>query len=107
MSQNIQLKIHPKMLIGLKGIIVGGISIEDFSVVTKLNVNDSKIIFNRDVWPMFPIPVVKPNSYNASQAGFVPEKGMLLVFKSDTMHMVEKKVTDDMRISFSYNFISS
>ena len=69
--------------------------------------NDSKIIFNRDVWPMFPIPVVNPNSYNASQAGYPPEKGMLLVFKSDTMHMVEKKITDDIRISFSYNFISS
>jgi DNA-binding transcriptional MerR regulator len=46
MSQNIQLKIHPKMLIGLKGIIVGGISVEDFSVVTKLNVNDSKTILD-------------------------------------------------------------
>jgi len=46
MNQNIQLKIHPKMIIGLEGIIVGGISVEDFSVVTKLNVNDSKIILD-------------------------------------------------------------
>ncbi len=46
MNQNIQLKIHPKMIIGLKGIIVGGISVEDFSAVTKLNVNDSKTILD-------------------------------------------------------------
>ncbi len=46
MNQNIQLKIHPKMIIGLEGIIVGGISVEDFSVVTKLNVNDSKTILD-------------------------------------------------------------
>ena len=46
MNQNMQLKIHPKMIIGLQGIIVGGISIEDFSVVTKLNVIDSKTILD-------------------------------------------------------------
>ena len=46
MNQNMQLKIHPKMIIGLRGIIVGGISIEDFSVVTKLNVIDSKTILD-------------------------------------------------------------
>ena len=46
MNQNIQLKIHPKMIIGLEGIIVGGISVEDFSVVTKLNINDSKTILD-------------------------------------------------------------
>jgi hypothetical protein len=34
------------MIIGLEGIIVGGISVEDFSVVTKLNVNDSKTILD-------------------------------------------------------------
>ena len=46
MSQNIQLKTHPKMIVGLHGIIVGGISIKDFSAVTKLNVTDSEIILN-------------------------------------------------------------
>ena len=46
MSQNIQLKTHPKMIVGLHGIIVGGISIKDFSAVTKLNVNDSEISLN-------------------------------------------------------------
>jgi len=46
MNQNMQLKIHPKMIVGLQGIIVGGISIEDFSAVTKLNVVDSETILD-------------------------------------------------------------
>ena len=46
MNQNIQLKIHPKMIVGLPGILVGGISLEDFSAVTKLNIVDSKIILD-------------------------------------------------------------
>jgi hypothetical protein len=46
MNQNIQLKIHPKMIVGLPGILVGGISIEDFSAVTKLNIVDSKTILD-------------------------------------------------------------
>ncbi|MCH7967583.1 MAG: hypothetical protein IIB02_09275 [Thaumarchaeota archaeon] len=41
-----QLKIHPKIIVGLEGIISGGISVEDFSAVTKLNVIDSKIILD-------------------------------------------------------------
>jgi len=41
-----QLKIHPKMIIGLQGIIVDGISVEDFSEVTKLNIVDSKTILD-------------------------------------------------------------
>jgi hypothetical protein len=46
MNQNIQLKIHPKMIVGLLGILVGGISVEDFSAVTKLNIVDSKTILD-------------------------------------------------------------
>ena len=46
MNQNIQLKIHPKLIVGLQGIIVGGISVEDFSAVTKLNIIDSKTILD-------------------------------------------------------------
>ena len=46
MNQNMQLKIHPKMLVGLQGIISGGISIEDFSAVTKMNINESKLILD-------------------------------------------------------------
>ena len=44
MIQNIQMKIHPKMTIGLQGIIPGGISVQDFSAVTKMNSSDSKTI---------------------------------------------------------------
>jgi DNA-binding transcriptional MerR regulator len=46
MNQNMQLKIHPKMIIGLQGIISGGISVEDFSAVTKMNTDESKKILD-------------------------------------------------------------
>jgi hypothetical protein len=49
MNQNIQMKIHPKMSIGLQGIIPGGISVQDFSAVTKMNSIDSKIILEEFV----------------------------------------------------------
>ena len=44
MSQNIQLKFNSKMIEGLPGIIPEGISVKDFSAVTKLNANDSENI---------------------------------------------------------------
>ncbi|MDH3696946.1 MAG: hypothetical protein OEQ15_06495, partial [Nitrosopumilus sp.] len=43
------MKIHPKMIIGLQGIIPGGISVQDFSAVTKINSNDSEIILEEFV----------------------------------------------------------
>jgi hypothetical protein len=46
MKQTQQLKIHPKMIIGLKGIIEGGISVKDFSAVTKISDAESKIILD-------------------------------------------------------------
>lgn len=46
-DQTTQLKIHPKLITGLKGIIPGGISVEDFSVVTKINFNESENILNQ------------------------------------------------------------
>ena len=46
MNQKLQLKVHPKMTIGLQGIIPGGISVQDFSAVTKMNSSDSKIILD-------------------------------------------------------------
>lgn len=46
MTQNLQLKIHPKMIIGLQGIIPGGVSVQDFTAVTKINPNDSEIILD-------------------------------------------------------------
>jgi len=46
MSQNIQMKIHPKMVIGLQGIIPGGVSVQDFSAVTKMSDDDSKTILD-------------------------------------------------------------
>jgi uncharacterized protein (TIGR02466 family) len=69
--------------------------------------DDSRIIFNRNPWPMVQMPVERPCPVNFDQVWYTPERGMLLVFKSDMMHMVERKVTDDIRISFSYNFMYS
>lgn len=49
MNQSITLKIYPKMIVGLQGIIPGGISIQDFSAVTKINTLDSKNILDEFV----------------------------------------------------------
>ena len=46
MNQIQQLKIHPKMIIGSPGIIQGGISVQDFSAVTKISDVESKIILD-------------------------------------------------------------
>ena len=65
---------------------------------------DSKIYFNRSPFPMINYKILEPSRLNYDQVWYQPFKGLLLVFKSDTLHMVEKKVTDDVRISLSYNF---
>lgn len=40
------MKLHPKIVVGLNGIIQGGVSVKDFSKVTQINENDSKEILN-------------------------------------------------------------
>jgi hypothetical protein len=40
------MKFHQNMLTGLNGIIPGGISIEDFTAITKTNTDDSEKILN-------------------------------------------------------------
>jgi hypothetical protein len=46
MNQKLRLKINPKMIIGLRAIIPGGISVEDFSAVTKMNSSESKTVLD-------------------------------------------------------------
>jgi len=46
MNQKSQLKIHPKMINGLKGMIPGGVSVQDFSAITKMTTADSKMILD-------------------------------------------------------------
>ncbi|MHA7647575.1 hypothetical protein [Nitrosopumilus sp. S4] len=46
MIQEIHMKIHPGMIGGLQGIIQGGVSVEDFSAVTKLSTSESEIILD-------------------------------------------------------------
>ena len=48
--------------------------------------------------------LLENNRINFDQVWYEPIKGLLLVFKSDTLHMVERKKTNDIRISLSYNF---
>jgi len=62
MIQKSQLKIHPKMILGLQGIIPGGISVEDFSAVTKMNSSESKIIL--DEFIKNDIGIKQDNSYH-------------------------------------------
>ena len=40
------MKVNHNMIVGLRGIIPGGVSVDDFSAVTKINSNDSKIILD-------------------------------------------------------------
>jgi len=77
-----------------------------FSCVYYLDVkdNDSKIYFNRSPFPMINYKILEPSRLNYDQVCYQPTNGLLLVFKSDTIHMVERKVTNDIRISLSYNF---
>ena len=78
----------------------------NFSCVYYLDVqeNDSRIIFSRTPLPSIDNTVVEGNPINYNVSWYEPSKGLLLIFKSDTMHMVEQKKTDDIRISISYNF---
>ena len=46
MAQTTTLKIHPKMIVGLSGMIPGGVSIEDFCAVTKMSPIDSRQFLN-------------------------------------------------------------
>lgn len=46
MIHEIQLKTNPKMIVGLKGIIPGGVSVQDFSAVTKMAEDESKTILD-------------------------------------------------------------
>ena len=40
------MKVNQKMIVGLQGIIPGGVSVDDFSAVTKINSTDSKTILD-------------------------------------------------------------
>ena len=46
MIHEFQLKTNPKMIVGLKGIIPGGVSSKDFSAVTKMSESESKLILD-------------------------------------------------------------
>lgn len=49
MIHEFQLKTNPKMIVGLKGIIPGGVSAKDFAAVTKFSEDESKSILDEFV----------------------------------------------------------
>ena len=49
MNQNFCMRIQSKMIIGLKGMIPGGVSVTDFCAVTKMNTIDSTSILDEFV----------------------------------------------------------
>ena len=49
MESKIHMKVNQNMIVGLRGIISGGVSVDDFSAVTKINSNDSQIILDEFV----------------------------------------------------------
>ncbi len=61
MIHKFQLKMNPKMLAGLQGIIPGGVSVEDFSAVTQLDFATSKTILNEFIYDG--IGTTENNSY--------------------------------------------
>ena len=58
---------------------------------------------NEDKNKVTPTPL--QNSINIDVVKYHPIKGKLLIFKSDTLHMVQQKESEDIRITLSYNFI--
>jgi len=49
LESKIHMKVNQNMIVGLRGIISGGVSVDDFSAVTKINSNDSQIILDEFV----------------------------------------------------------
>ena len=80
-----------------------------FSLVYYVQVNDStgnirfKNTNNSD--NMFPLPVDEYNDASYDNCFYSPEEGMVLVFKSNLPHMVEKNKSNTNRISVAMNFL--
>jgi uncharacterized protein (TIGR02466 family) len=54
---------------------------------------------------MFPLPIKVMNYTSFKTFSFSPEEGLLLIFRSNLRHMVEKNTSNDSRISVAMNFI--
>ena len=65
---------------------------------------DAMTVFQRNPMQMIDYVIDEKTQININQVSYRPKKGVLLIFKSDTLHMVERKETDDIRITVSYNF---
>ena len=74
--------------------------------------NDAKTIFHRPPHQLIYnpkenisfSPTTLQNSIYLDSVHYNPIKGRLLIFKSDTLHMVQQKESENIRITISYNF---
>lgn len=70
----------------------------------RTTVESAKIYFKSPINPMINIPynIIKKNTSPVTY--FTPKNGDLLIFNSSLEHAVERHLSDDLRISFAYNF---
>ena len=73
--------------------------------IPKNNIEGGSIIFNNPDYytPMKDLKAESFNEYNSATYRYVPKKNNLLVFESHLQHFVEPNLTDDVRISMSFN----
>jgi uncharacterized protein (TIGR02466 family) len=71
--------------------------------------NSGNIVFKsfESVTDMFPLPIDEKNlnEFSYKTCSYRPSKGMLLIFRSNLLHMVEQNLSKENRISISMNYI--
>ena len=68
---------------------------------------DAKMVIHKGMPCMFPIPVNEQTEVIADRYSYNPDKGKLIIFRSETMHSVTRKTMEDKRIFIAYNFTLS
>jgi len=70
----------------------------------KCGENSSKLWLNSPIKNEIELDKIEENSLNSNTVYFNPKPGMLLIFRSNIEHCVEQNLTDEDRISLSYNY---
>ena len=70
----------------------------------KCSENSSKLWLNSPVKSEMELDKIEENNLNSNTVYFNPKPGMLLIFRSNIEHCVEQNLTDEDRISLSYNY---
>jgi uncharacterized protein (TIGR02466 family) len=68
--------------------------------------NCGNIVFKKDsLDEMFPLPIDEYNEVASYSTRFItPKSGVLIIFKSNIQHMVEKNKSNNDRVSIAMNF---